>query len=195
MYSLSVRLNAIFFYFGCCLLALGIFNVLTTIFIKSKPKVNEFEFHSTSLYNNVYTKYQHSSGYLNMDIDFEDVFDYNTNLIFAWIVVTFEKTPHYNVSVTIWDHIMRRDDPISHHVINTKQLFKYPIVSKLNDLEGKTVYVKLYWEHMPVFGPIIKKRISLGNFKIRSGNTQPSTREVIREVDYEEVNDKLYDLN
>ena len=187
MYSLSVRLNAIVFYFGCCLAALGIFNVLTTIFIKHKPKVNRFNFSSTTLYNHVYTKYQHSSGVMDMDIDFEDCFDYNTNLIFAWIVVTYQKTPKYNVTVTIWDRIMKRDDLKSHHFINKKQPFKYPIVSKNKDLEGKTVYVKLYWEHMPVFGPIIKKRISLGNFKIRSDYTQPTTREIIREVDYEEV--------
>jgi len=71
MYSLSVRSNAIFFFFGCCLCVLGAFNILTTISIKTQPKINKFTFNSTTLYNNKYTGVQHSSGEMNLDIDYE----------------------------------------------------------------------------------------------------------------------------
>ena len=89
MYSLSVRANAIFFFFGCCLCALAVFNILTTIFIHREPIISNFNFRSTSLYQNKYTGVQHSSGEIDLEVDFEPCFDWNTNLIFSWISATY----------------------------------------------------------------------------------------------------------
>ena len=190
MYSLSVRINSIFFFFGICLTILGVFNVLTTILIKRIPKVNKFSFKSTSLYNNPYTKIQHSSGEMEMDIDFEPCYNWNTNLIFAWISATYDngnKRNKGNTTVTIWDNIMKRDNVDSHHFINEKQLLEYPLISKNFDLSNKDIYLELHWEHMPVFGPILKKSIPLGNYKVRKDKTKPTKREIEREVGYDDL--------
>ena len=129
MYSLSVRANAIFFFFGCCLCALGVFNVITTIFIKTQPKLNKFNFNSLSLYENKYTGVQHSSGEMDLDIDYEPCFDWNTNLIFSWISATYV-TEGKNTTVTIWDRIMRRDRPETHVIKADNVHLRYPLIDK-----------------------------------------------------------------
>ena len=187
MYSLSVRINAIFFFFGCCLCALGGFNILTTIFIKTQPKVHKFNFNSTTLYTNKYTKVQHSSGEMDLDIDYEPCFDWNTNLIFSWISATYE-TNGKNTSVTIWDRIMRRDMPETHVMKQDKVHLRYPFIDKYLSLADKEVYLELHWEHMPVVGPILKHAIPLGNYRLRKDSTEPTKREIITEYDYSDIN-------
>ena len=187
MYSLSVRINAIFFFFGCCLCALGAFNIATTIFIKTQPKVNNFNFYSNSLYTNKYTGVQHSSVEIDLDIDYEPCFDWNTNLIFSWISATYE-TNGKNTSVTIWDRIMKRDNPNSHIMKADHLHLRYPLIDKYMSLGGKEVYFELHWEHMPVVGPILKHSVPLGNFILRNETTVPNKKELISEYDYSDIN-------
>ena len=187
MYSLSVRANAIFFFFGCCLAALALFNIATTIFIKTEPKLNNFFFNSTSLYQNKYTGVQHASGEIDLDVDFEPVFDWNTNLIFSWITATYI-TNGKNTSVTIWDRIMKRDKPLTHIVKEKKIHLRYPLFDKYNSLANKDIYLELHWEHMPVVGPILKHKLPLGNYKIISNVTIPSKKEILSEYDYSKLN-------
>ena len=183
MYSLSVRANAIFFFFGCCLAALALFNIATTIFLKTEPILHKFNFNSTSLYQNKYTGVQHSSGEIDLEVDFEPCFDWNTNLIFSWISATYI-TNGKNTSVTIWDKIMKRDKPETHYVKEEKLHLRYPLFDKYNSLENKDVYLELHWEHMPVVGPILKHQIPLGNYKLINHTTTPSKKEIVSEYDY-----------
>ena len=187
MYSLSVRINAIFFFFGCCLCALGVFNVITTIFIKTQPKVNKFNFNSLSLYENKYTGVQHSSGEMDLYIDYEPCFDWNTNLIFSWISATYI-TNGKNTTVTIWDRIMRRDKPETHIIKEDNVHLRYPFIDKFSTLSEKEVYLELHWEHMPVFGPILKHSVPLGNYQLRKNGTIPTKREIVSEYDYSDIN-------
>ena len=186
MYSLSVRVNSIFFFFGCCLCALGVFNVITTIFIKTQPKVNKFNFNSLSLYENKYTGVQHSSGEMDLYIDYEPCFDWNTNLIFSWISATYN-TNGKNTTVTIWDRIMRRDKPETHIIKEDNVHLRYPLIDKFYTLSEKEVYLELHWEHMPVFGPILKHSVPLGNYQLRKNGTIPTKREIISEYDYSDI--------
>ena len=186
MYSLSVRINAIFFFFGCCLCALGVFNVITTIFIKTQPKVNKFNFNSLSLYDNKYTGVQHSSGEMDLYIDYEPCFDWNTNLIFSWISATYN-TNGKNTTVTIWDRIMRRDKPETHIIKEDNVHLRYPLIDKFYTLSEKEVYLELHWEHIPVFGPILKHSVPLGNYQLRKNGTIPTKREIISEYDYSDI--------
>ena len=187
MYSLSVRANAIFFFFGCCLCALAVFNILTTIFIHREPIISNFNFKSTSLYQNKYTGVQHSSGEIDLEVDFEPCFDWNTNLIFSWISATY-LTNGKNTSVTIWDIIMKRDKPETHKVKGDKIHLRYPLFDKYNSLNNKDIYLELHWEHMPVVGPILKHQLPLGNFKIINDTTIPPKREIVSEYDYSDIN-------
>ena len=167
MYSLSVRLNSVFFYFGVCTAILCGFNVATTIFLKKTSLVTKFSYTPKFVYNNRYTRIQHSNGVMEMDIDFSPCFNWNSNLVFAWITATYESTSKKGktnkVSVTVWDNIMKRDKPETHHVVYSEKDIEYPLVDANFDLAGKNVTLELHWEHMPVVGPILKKKVYLEN--------------------------------
>lgn len=185
MWSLSVRFHNIFYFFILCLLVLISFNILTTIFINTEPKVNKFNFYSTTLYNNPFTKVQHSGGEIDLDIDFEPCFDWNTNLIFSWISVTYiTKADIENTTLAIWDRIMKRDEVQRHIIKQDKVKLKYPIIDQYYNLSNKDIFLKLHWEHMPVIGPIHKHSIPLGNYKIRQSFSIPIKNDVFYEFDY-----------
>ena len=191
MYSLSARFHSIFYFFICCLLVLVSFNILTTIFLKPEPIVNKFKFYSTTLYNNPYTKVQHSSGSFDLDIDYEPCFDWNTNLIFSWISVTYitniSNKEMGNTTLIIWDRIMKRDENLTHVIKKNNVIFKYPIIDKYFNLPNKYIHVRLHWEHMPVIGFIYKRSISLGNFKVRKNFTIPTRKDIFYEFDYTDM--------
>lgn len=189
MYSLSIRINSIFFYFGVCLALLGAFNIATTFFLKGQPKVKYFKYTPTSLYLNQYTKVQHANGILNFDIDFEPCYNWNTNLVFAWISATYRSEkkgsnkPQYT-TVTIWDNIMKRDKPLTHQVVLKNETAEYPLIDANKNLNGKQVELVLHWEHMPVIGPILKKSIPLINVTLLNSTTSVIQKTTRREYDY-----------
>ena len=187
MYSLNSRFHSIIFFYFLCLLSLLCLNILATIFQKNEPIINKFNFKSTTLYNNPLTKVQHSSGELNLNINYEPCFDWNTNLIFSWISVTYiTKIEIPNTTIIIWDRIMKRDDIDSHIIKKDKVKFKYPIIDKFMNLSCKDLFIKLHWEHMPVIGPIHKHWIPLGNYKLRKEFNLSNKSEIIEEYNYEE---------
>ena len=192
MYSLSVRLNSVFFYFGVCTAILCGFNIATTILMDNKPKITKFEYTPSVVYNNRYTRIQHSNGVMDMDVDFSPCFNWNSNLVFAWISATYETSAKKSkrpktTSVTIWDNIMKRDQPEAHHVIFNNKDIEYPLIGANFDLAGKNVTLELHWEHMPVVGPILKKKVYLQNVilpKQVAGKVQKIIEQ--SEVEYED---------
>jgi hypothetical protein len=97
MYSISTRANAIFFYGMIMIAILGIFNIATTILHKDTPIVDKFSITKYNhLYQNQYTKTQHASANFDFHVDFTPCFNWNSNLIFAWISATY-KTGKNNV--------------------------------------------------------------------------------------------------
>ncbi len=109
------------------------------------------------MYYHPYNKVQHAVGLINMDIDFDPCFNWNSNLVFAWISASY-KTGKQDLtsSVTVYDKIMLRPKKESHQIVFSKKSFEYPITDAYKSLEGKEVTFELHWEHMPVVGPILK---------------------------------------
>ncbi len=100
---------------------------------------------------------QHAVGLINADLDFTPCFNWNSNLVFAWITATY-KTGKQNLtsSVTVYDKIMLRPNKDSHKIVFDNKTFEYPLIDTYRTLEGKDVIFELHWEHMPVVGPILK---------------------------------------
>lgn len=123
-----------------------------------------------------------------MDIDFTPCFNWNTNLVFAWISATYKTGPlALETKVTIYDNIMLRSEPKGHRVTFNKKSFEYPIVDSYKSLLGKEVELELNWEHMPVVGPIIKHKISLGKYTLPETLTKMPGQYILRrEIDYED---------
>jgi hypothetical protein len=94
MYSLSTRANSVFFYGMVCMALLCCFNILTTITGDIKPIVHNFKITNvTSLYDHPYSKVQHAAAKFDLDVDFSNCYNWNTNLIFTWISATFPAGP------------------------------------------------------------------------------------------------------
>ena len=131
---------------------------MTTFFHDKAPEIKKFDLTKfTSLYNHPYTKVQHAAGVFDMDIDFSSCFNWNSNIVFAWISATYNTgSKNHTTIVTIWDNIMLRNDTLSQKVSFTRKMFEYPIIDNFNTLGGKDVTLELNWEHMPVIGPILK---------------------------------------
>ena len=134
------------------------FNIATTIFQLKRPTLHKFEIEKfTSLYYHPYTKVQHSVGLMKMDVDFSPCFNWNSNLVFAWVSATYKTGKMDQVtSVTVYDKIMLRPDTNSHKIVFSNKSFEYPLIDTYTSLQGKEVTFALHWEHMPVIGPIIK---------------------------------------
>jgi hypothetical protein len=100
MYSISTRANAIFFYGMIMIGLLCVFNIGTTILNKGTPAVNKFNITKYNhLYQHQYTKSQHASANFEFDVDFTPCFNWNSNLVFAWISATY-KTGKKNVFIS-----------------------------------------------------------------------------------------------
>ena len=139
------------------LVILSIFNISTTIFLRTPPSVNKFEVTKfTSLYNHPYTRVQHSNGIMDIDIDYSPCFNWNTTLVFAWISASYKTGPkNLETSVTVYDNIMLRTSK-KFEVKFSRKGFEYPLVDYYKSLPNKEVKFILHWEHMPVIGPILK---------------------------------------
>jgi len=123
----------------------------------------------TSLYNHPYTKVEHATGLINMDIDFTPCFNWNTNLVFFWISASYKTgNSKENISkVTVYDSIMLRSEPRTHKLKFDKKSFEYPLVDAFKSLAGKDVELEINWEHMPVIGPILKVNFIFFLFSIK----------------------------
>lgn len=195
MYSITIRANSLFYYFGVCTSILCLFNLFTTIRHNDKPIVHSFKYTPNTLYDNPYTGVQHSNGVLDMDIDFEPCYNWNTNLIFAWISATYateikgkgkgNTNEIRNTTVTIWDNIMKRDKPNTHRVKLNNESLEYPMIDANKNLMGKSIELVLHWEHMPVVGAIIKRSEPLAVNSFPSSKiTNPPFIIIEREYDY-----------
>lgn len=184
MYSLNNRANSVFMYFIMCLTLLMAFNIATTIFDKSEPVLNNFELTNWAyLYNNTYTKIEHTNAYFNLDIDFTPIINWNTNLVFFWISATYKtgKTNEMINTATVYDGIIRRNDDIKKYHWTVKNiLFEYPLTDIHYTLKNKVVEYQLNWEHMPVCGPILKYSILLSNYTISGNSSKPENIENIK---------------
>jgi len=69
-----------------------VFNFLTSIAytITKEPVINKFEIIDWAyLYNNSKTKTQHANAFVNFEVDFSPLNNWNTNLIFYWVTASY----------------------------------------------------------------------------------------------------------
>ncbi len=82
---------------------------------------------------------------------------------------------------------MLRSDTPSHAIKIDNKLFEYPLVDTYRTLSGKEVKIEMHWEHMPVVGPILKKKLEIGTYTLPERVTSTPDRSILRrEIDYED---------
>lgn len=86
-------------------------------------------------YLHPYTKVQHARGTMDVDIDFSPVFNWNSNLAFVWVTAEYKTGKKEDTTtVTIWDDIIKRDEPKRHRVTFKEELFEYPLIDRHQSL-------------------------------------------------------------
>jgi signal peptidase complex subunit 3 len=148
MYSLSGRLNAIAFNTLVVLAILSTLNYFSVFFDKKTPniiknfKVKDYE---TFVKDNYFYE-----DCMSFDFDFHadmtPLFNWNTNIIFAYISCEFNTTKSTYNKITIWDKRIPRQD-LQEYSINLQGEFVEYYLTDINKLLRDTeVTCYLNWE-------------------------------------------------
>ena len=171
MYSFKNRLNALFFFTLLMLTLLSIGNVLTTIFAEKDVQV-DFQFSHTETFR-VDRVINEDKGILvfSLRTNLTSLFDWNTNLIFAWLTCEYESPKSAYNRVTVWDKIVKREFKNEQLIDLQSETVEYPISDVYKKLKGRKVNVFFNWEHMPIVGINYKGRKHVGEFTMPSEYT------------------------
>lgn len=189
MYSLTTRLNSIFFFGVSMLAVLAAFNIITGYFSNHQPTLNKFKIYDEySMYTHYKSNVQHSKGFFDIDIDFTPIMNWNNLVVFMWISAEYTTGKSgQTTKVTIYDKILLRNQTDSYHVVLENQLFEYPIIDNYQGLKGKEVKIELNWEHMPVVGPILKFSKPLARITLPTYTRIPNEQHIRTEYHYYEI--------
>ena len=174
MYSLTGRLNTIAFN---TLLVLGVLAGLNYLscypfsflggYDKRRPlitkpfEIKEFD----SFVKDNYINEDALSFKFDFEADLKPLINWNTNLIFAYILCEYNTTKRVVNQVTIWDQRISRS-PDSKYVISLKNEFPEYYLTDVNKLlRDQDVTCYLNWEQMPVAGANYGSRIEIGKFR------------------------------
>ena len=174
MYSLTGRLNTIAFN---TLLVLGVLAGLNYLscypfsflggYDKRRPlitkpfEIKEFD----SFVKDNYINEDALSFKFDFEADLKPLINWNTNLIFTYILCEYNTTKSVVNQVTIWDQRIPRS-PDSKYVISLKNEFPEYYLTDVNKLlRDQDVICYLNWEQMPVAGANYGSRIEIGKFR------------------------------
>ena len=174
MYSLTGRLNTIAFN---TLLVLGVLAGLNYLscypfsflggYDKRRPLITKpFEIKVfDSFVKDNYINEDALSFKFDFEADLKPLINWNTNLIFAYILCEYNTTKSVVNQVTIWDQRIPRS-PDSKYVISLKNEFPEYYLTDVNKLlRDQDVTCYLNWEQMPVAGANYGSRIEIGKFR------------------------------
>ncbi|TNV75511.1 hypothetical protein FGO68_gene11459 [Halteria grandinella] len=173
MYSLSGRLNTIAFN---TLLTLGVLAGMNFLacypfdFLGHAPRqptiVTPFKIRDFDVFvKDNYINEDALSFTFDFKVDLRPLFNWNTNLVFAYISCEYNTTKSSFNRVTIWDQRVPRDDE-KNHVISLQAEWPEYYLTDINKLlRDQDVTCYLQWEQMPIAGANYGGKMSLGTFR------------------------------
>lgn len=167
MYSLTGRLNAVAFNTLIALTVLSALNFISAYLNRTDPtivqqfKIKDFKTFARDKYINE----DALSFTFDFEADLRQVFNWNTNIVFASLICEFNTSKSDSNIVTIWDQRIPREDT-QHHVIKLKDEYPEYYLTDVNKLLKDTeIKVYFHWEQMPVVGPSYGGKVLVGTFK------------------------------
>ena len=147
MYSLTGRLNTIAFNTLIMLTILSALNFLTAYVHRQEPVVSKFEVKDFNTFvRDNYINEDALSFQFDFTADLTKVFNWNTNIIFAYITCEYNTTKSQFNKVTIWDQRIPRTD-VKNHVIRLKDEYpEYYLTDVNKQLKDTEVKVYFHWE-------------------------------------------------
>ena len=101
----------------------------------------------------------------DFEVDLRPLFNWNTNLVFAYISCEYTTSKSDFNRITIWDQRVPRDTP-EHHIISLREEYPEYYLTDVNKMLRDTdVKCYLNWEQMPVAGANYGSRIEIASFR------------------------------
>ena len=195
MYSLSGRLNTIAFNTLIVLAALASLNFLSTYPWAGKdtrqPKILK-PFKVKNFDNFLWDRY-YNEDVLSFTFDFEadmtPLYNWNTNLVFAFITCEYATVKSKTNQVTIWDQRIPREGQHAWRQIKLQNEYPEYYLTDLNRaLRDTDVTCYLNWDHMPVAGFNYGSRMEIGQFRTPKNFIKDSRRKYAPGPDSRENN-------
>ena len=101
----------------------------------------------------------------DFEVDLRPLFNWNTNLIFAYISCEYTTSKSKVNKVTIWDQRVLRDTPEEHVVSLRNEYPEYYLTDINKNLRDQDVTCHLNWEQMPIAGANYGSRIEIAKFR------------------------------
>ncbi|CAA7410396.1 unnamed protein product [Spirodela intermedia] len=105
---------------------------------------------------------------LNMSIDLQSAFSWNTKQVFVFIAAEYETEKNAFNQISLWDLVISD----KHHAkFETQVTSKYLLIDQGSNLRGKRVDLVLHWHAMPITGRMILGKIPVSSFQLPKAYT------------------------
>ena len=101
----------------------------------------------------------------DFEVDLRPLFNWNTNIVFAYISCEYSTPKSKNNRLTLWDQRVPRDRPENHIISLRNEYPEYYLTDVNYQLRDTDVKCYLNWEQMPIAGINYGDRILIGEFR------------------------------
>ncbi|XP_078428497.1 signal peptidase complex subunit 3A-like [Wolffia australiana] len=105
---------------------------------------------------------------LNMSVDLQSAFTWNTKQVFVFIAAEYETEKNSLNQISLWDYIIPTKDEAR---FEKKVKSKYLLIDQGSNLRGKRVDLVLHWHAMPITGRMILGNIAVSSFQLPNAYT------------------------
>eukprot|EP01026_Neomeris_dumetosa_P001207 TRINITY_DN1029_c0_g1_i1.p2 TRINITY_DN1029_c0_g1~~TRINITY_DN1029_c0_g1_i1.p2 ORF type:complete len:173 (-),score=10.36 TRINITY_DN1029_c0_g1_i1:263-781(-) len=161
MYTIWVRLNAVFTVASTALAVMCALVSLTDFFHKSDPKIDL----RINNYDALYKKPRGDDAafvQLDLNADLRSVFTWNTKQLFVFIAAEYETDLNRLNQIVLWDRIITYKDAA---YVKSKVRQKYHFEDQGANLRGKEFNLTLVWNVMPKVGLLFEQKETFTGFK------------------------------
>lgn len=179
MYNISQRANAVFAFFTTVM-----FTMLSVIALTS-PLLLYHAMPTTEISaSNVIVKlgrmgYDYHApvselGFVNFNLeaDLRPLFNWNTKLLFVYVVAEYETALHETNQIVLWDYIITsKEDAFLQLNSQSAEYLAYDLSNRLQGIQAR---LSLHWNMVPWVGVLMNDRDGHGSFTFPAPNTRSS---------------------
>eukprot|EP01023_Acetabularia_acetabulum_P062736 TRINITY_DN7778_c0_g3_i1.p2 TRINITY_DN7778_c0_g3~~TRINITY_DN7778_c0_g3_i1.p2 ORF type:complete len:173 (-),score=9.96 TRINITY_DN7778_c0_g3_i1:335-853(-) len=161
MYTIWVRLNAVFTFASTALAVMCAFVTLTDYFHQTDPKIDLNVLNVDALYKKPRGD-DAAFVQLQLNADLRSVFSWNTKQLFVFLSAEYETDKNRLNQIVLWDRIIQYKDAA---YIKSKVRQKYHFEDQGTNLRGKEYNLTLTWNVMPKVGVLFMQKETFSGFQ------------------------------
>eukprot|EP00928_Gymnodinium_smaydae_P074301 TRINITY_DN57363_c0_g1_i1.p1 TRINITY_DN57363_c0_g1~~TRINITY_DN57363_c0_g1_i1.p1 ORF type:complete len:202 (+),score=60.75 TRINITY_DN57363_c0_g1_i1:99-704(+) len=113
---------------------------------------------------NTYLGMDQSMFSFDYEHDLSTEFHWNMNMLFMYLVASYNDTSNVRNEVTIWDAIVA--DPVEAVAKREKMMVEYPLRDQFRELRGRKLDLQLRYRTMPITGVMGHKIVASSIFEV-----------------------------